>query len=686
MVIIQGGIMLKYYAGLAGWYDPSVYEKNDLVYIEGLNYRRLQRYFMEMYGSHNFYRTFFGGQGYSGVIHRFYVPELIYILNKAADERYDAHTNRMLVEELIEHTWFKCSTMEVKSEVDLNVLDKLKRKPLEHQLEFLRDIYWQKKIQYNLNGYLLAFDQGLGKGYTSIALTECLHKDHAIVIGPLSVINNVWPVEIEDTVNDVTIWQFGDDPDKLSEETAYVLCNYDNISKLTPLVTKVFNGEDTILIVDECHNFKDVNAKRTKELLALKNAMHFSDILLMSGTPIKALGVECIPIFKMLDPLFNRYAEDKLKELNRYVKINNELLHNRFGMIMYRRLKEDVLALPTKHEEDLKIKLPDGKEYTFESIKRKVEAYRDERRSYYKAKYEEFEQQFFDILDYYEKNILDPADVSTYRRYRKGLTLIKSRDISSALQMQPIMDVVQFVNDYENNTIIPQLPSDMRKTFRQIRTVYKYVELKILGEVIGNLLNQLRMEMTSKLIGGEVMNIIESAEKKTILFSSYIDSLEQAETACKKYGFTPMVITGEHSSQVKQLLDTFKSSPKINPLIASIKVLSTGHTITEANTVIFLNVPFRSVDYQQASDRVYRIGQDVDVYIYKLLLDTGDEPNLSTRMHDILTWSKEQFGAIIEGEIEDDTVSKIVSQLCLGGDGIFDIAKRLVDVVPRLFK
>jgi superfamily II DNA or RNA helicase len=192
--------------------------------------------------------------------------------------------------------------------------------------------------------------------------------------------------------------------------------------------------------------------------------------------------------------------------------------------------------------------------------------------------------------------------------------------------------------------------------------------------------------MTSKLIGEEVMDIIDSAEKKTILFSSYIDSLEQAETACKKYGFTPMVITGEHSSQVKQLLDTFKSSPKINPLIASIKVLSTGHTITEANTVIFLNVPFRSVDYQQASDRVYRIGQDVDVYIYKLLLDTGDEPNLSTRMHDILTWSKEQFGAIIEGEIEDDTVSKIVSQLCLGGDGIFDIAKRLVDVVPRLFK
>ena len=175
-------------------------------------------------------------------------------------------------------------------------------------------------------------------------------------------------------------------------------------------------------------------------------------------------------------------------------------------------------------------------------------------------------------------------------------------------------------------------------------------------------------------------------KKKTILFSSYVDSLEQAETACKKAGFTPMVITGENSSQVRQLLDTFRSNPDINPLIASIKVLSTGHTIVEANTVIFLNVPYRSVDYQQASDRVYRIGQDTDVYIYKLLLDTGDEPNLSTRMHDILAWSKDQFGAIIEGEIEDKPTDYLVNKICLGDSDVFDVAKRLANTIANLFK
>ena len=680
--------MLDYIECMESWWAPTVEEKRDLVYISGLSIRRLQNYFRHEYGSHKFCQAFFNKTGvFTDTIYKFYVPELIYILNNAADAHYDSTNNWKIVELLLNNTWFKSSTMDVQSKVDLNVLDRLKRKPLAHQLEFLRDIYWQKKIKYNLNGYLLAFDQGLGKGYTSIALTECLHKNHAIVIGPLTVIKNVWPVEIEDTVKDVSIWRFGDDPDKLSSATSYVLCNYDNIGKLIPLVSKVFAGEDTILIVDECHNFKDIKAKRTKELLELKAVMNFSDILLMSGTPIKALGVECIPIFKILDPLFTQEVEDKLKILNRYVNINNELLHNRFGMIMHRKMKDEVLTLPEKHEADINIKLPDGKEYTFNAIKRKVEAYRQERRDYYRKMYDKYEKDFLDILDYYEKNILEPNDVDTYRSYRNDLEVIRSRNISSSLQLSPtLLELVKSVNAYENNVIIPALPGGMRKTFRQARTVYKYVELKIMGEIIGNLLNQLRMEMTSKLIGKEVMDIIKSAEKKTILFSSYVDSLEQAETACKKAGFTPMVITGENSSQVRQLLDTFRSNPDINPLIASIKVLSTGHTIIEANTVIFLNVPYRSVDYQQASDRVYRIGQDTDVYIYKLLLDTGDEPNLSTRMHDILAWSKDQFGAIIEGEIEDKPTDYLVNKICLGDSDVFDVAKKLANTIANLFK
>ena len=75
--------------------------------------------------------------------------------------------------------------------------------------------------------------------------------------------------------------------------------------------------------------------------------------------------------------------------------------------------------------------------------------------------------------------------------------------------------------------------------------------------------------------------------------------------------------------------------------------MSTGVTLTEADTMIFLNKPWRHVDYAQASDRIHRIGQDVDVTIYSLVLDTGETENLSTRMESISEWSKEQFENIV---------------------------------------
>jgi hypothetical protein len=82
----------------------------------------------------------------------------------------------------------------------------------------------------------------------------------------------------------------------------------------------------------------------------------------------------------------------------------------------------------------------------------------------------------------------------------------------------------------------------------------------------------------------------------------------------------------------------------------SIQTLSTGVTLVEANTVIFLNQPWRYVDRVQAEDRVHRIGQDTPVNIYLYVLDTGGEPNLSTRMEDIISWSREMFEGIVGKE------------------------------------
>ena len=666
--------------------------------ITGIDVRSIQFILKRKYNVPGFQQKFFNLDGRATnwsrlVIHNFFVPELIYILHLVHDqirskiikEHFDE-----AIEVITNNTWYKQITDFNESPADMNAVRSLMTKyPKDYQEEFVTQIYWQKKNQYRLNGYLLAMDVGTGKTATSMFVKEAFHIKHAVVICPLSLVRNVWQVEIEDNYKKpVNAWYIGDNPNDITNDTEYVVTNYEAIDKIYATVTKKFKPSETIFIVDESHNFKDIKAQRTKWLTDLCFAMRGTDILLLSGTPIKALQNECLPIFKLLDSFYDSEVEEQLKVLNRYPKIMNELLHNRLGLMMYRKTQDEVLTLPARHDLELKLSIRNGDKFTAHSIQKLVKDYSDERRDFYMTNYAEYEKQFKDCLHYYESHYVGPHNQAVWMKYLGAVEMIHGAQIKSGLAIsKPMRELIQWVNQFDEQEIIPKLPFDLRKQFRASRTVYKYVELKIMGEVIGDLLNRLRVEMTEQLIGKEVVDIINNAEKKTILFASYTDALKMAEKVCKEAGMKPLVITGENSKDAKELVKKFKETRNLNPLIASIKVMSTGHTINEANTVIFLNVPFRDVDYQQASGRCWRLGQDTEVWVYKLVLDTGDEPNLSTRMQDILTWSKEQFGAIVDGEDISDLdpdVQAISKFLSNPTEQIFEFAKSLKQRITRI--
>ena len=664
---------------------PSVTESGSKVLIGGIDARSLYNFIKRRYSAAGFLYKFFSltPDKHKLTISRFFVPELIYLLQE--NKKFSPHARNVdkIINLLISNTWYKNTQVDVPSSLDMDVISSLKRQPLPYQLEFIKDVYWQKKTQFLLKGYLLGFEPGLGKSATSIFLKEGLHKKHAVVIAPKSVTVNVWPTEIAETVDDCKIWVIGDSVDNITSETNYVVVNYEAIDKIKDAVRRRFDLKSFMIIVDECHNFKDIDSLRTRQLIDLATSTNCQDILLMSGTPIKALGTECIPILELLDTMWSFNLRNMFKKLNRYPSVMNELLHNRLGLLMFRKRKEEVLHLPDKIENDLLIKIPDGKKYTVDEVKKACKEYAAERSAYYKQNYDRYEKAFLDILDYYEANLLPEAEKKEFERYKSDLKFIKGGKISSGLEIGNDMRItIEAVNKYDHDVLIPRLPNHMKKVFKDSRTVYKYVTLKVMGEVIGNLLNKLRQEMTSALIGKEVIDIIKGAAKKTILFSDYTDSLHDAYTKCVNEGLKPMLITGENSNQAKELVATFKQDPSLNPLIASIKCMSTGHTINEANTVIFLNVPYRSTDYEQASDRCYRIGQDTAVYVYRLLLDTKPDSNLSTRMNDILKWSKEQFGQIVDGIPQDAEVNVMIRNIMNSNSSeLLDIAKDLVNTV-----
>jgi len=87
------------------------------------------------------------------------------------------------------------------------------------------------------------------------------------------------------------------------------------------------------------------------------------------------------------------------------------------------------------------------------------------------------------------------------------------------------------------------------------------------------------------------------------------------------------VINGENnkSNIMHKKLDRFKQKDGFNVIILSPLAAGVGLTINEANHVIHLERHWNPAKEDQASDRVYRIGQTKDVYIHHIISKLPDE-------------------------------------------------------------
>lgn len=112
--------------------------------------------------------------------------------------------------------------------------------------------------------------------------------------------------------------------------------------------------------------------------------------------------------------------------------------------------------------------------------------------------------------------------------------------------------------------------------------------------------------------------------------------------------FDVLQITGETPDSIRQeIVDTFQNTDKCNVLVGTIGAMGTGLTLTAATVVIFVDEPWNKALFDQAVDRVHRIGTTSNITIYSLMCkDTIDE-----RIHDIIYKKGAMSDAIIDGKI-----------------------------------
>ena len=118
--------------------------------------------------------------------------------------------------------------------------------------------------------------------------------------------------------------------------------------------------------------------------------------------------------------------------------------------------------------------------------------------------------------------------------------------------------------------------------------------------------------------------------------------------------YQPLKVYGDTNSELPAIVKTYREVVDANPLVATYQSLSSAVPLTNANTVVFLNSPFRYHEQEQAISRCARLGQDTQVYGIRFFLDTDGIPNISTRSEDIFEWSKMQVNQILGTDIPED--------------------------------
>ena len=682
--------------------SPTIKEdttKNQII-VEGINLKLVYRDFEKYIGSKMLYNILDKSSRWEMKFQKFYLPDMYHVVlellnNDKFKRRIVSRSKLQKLKELFETIPLVQNIKLIQNTKDEDIPSVNKSilknifvpgfKLFEHQDKFIDNCLFKSKLM-DLRGYLLDAGPGLGKTINSIALMELLGADKIIVVCPKKAVIDVWEETINRIYSKPQTYNLSIDSVKggkvklanFSLDSKFMVCHFEALDKLVASLRNIPNARYGI-VLDEAHNLNSYKSQRSTLFRELNKIVNPYFCLWMSGTPLKALGSETMTMFETIDKLF---TPEVVKSFNSVFGISGvyaaTVMANRLQLV-----KATIKAQGSGVEQftyQSKVALPDAWKYTLSTIREEMKKYIRERTAFYNEFRDEYIEEYFEGIEEFKANL--GSNFDTKMQIALDEYLAKTKELhngynpTSPVHKQYIIDC----NYFEDKVIIPILSNKTKKIFRKAKSVYKYVELTIIGETLGNVIGRKRTECNKAIVEAmaksftvvneesketyetNLSEVIRDAEAKTLIFTDYVDVLKRCNEILTEEGFHPITIFGETtttiglSNQVKQ----FKENSKINPLITTFKTLSEAVPLTEANTVIFLNLPFRSGTYDQAVKRANRIGQTKDVHLYEVTLDTGGEENISTRNLDILKWSEEQVSILMgdkKGEVEE--VSKL---------------------------
>jgi len=531
--------------------------------------------------------------------------------------------------------------------------DKLARNPFPHQEEGIRWLlaHLDRLEQYETGGALLADDMGLGKTYmTLVSIAEWMSRVEArggklkphLIVAPVSLLAN-WKKEVElafkrSPFKDIVILQAGESLSEFREKGAgkevkqrfdseriedadairhslkvgsifgasrldtpnrLVLTTYQTLRDYQFSMARIDWG---VVALDEAQNIKNPNALVTRAAKGLKSDFR----LIATGTPVEnslkdfwCLMDTCTPGLMGNWQEFRQSYIQPILESDNDPNVKQEVgrqLRERAGTFMLRRTKEGSLErLPTK---TLWIGSEPGPNESYLAT--------------------------LDVM-------MPPPQLSAYNDVINGVRLSGAEDKRGVAlgALQALRSVCIHPALRTNDAIVEQFSLEdsgkMRATF-------------------------------------DVLDEVKARNEKAIIFLVNKRAQQMVAAAVQaQFGLQVDIINGDTKSssrkveQTRQgILDRFQAGDGFDVIIMSPVAAGVGLTVTAANNVIHLERHWNPAKEAQATDRVYRIGQQRPVNVYLPVTKHPELISFDERLNNLLRNKVDLSDAVVTTDAVSD--------------------------------
>lgn len=170
------------------------------------------------------------------------------------------------------------------------------------------------------------------------------------------------------------------------------------------------------------------------------------------------------------------------------------------------------------------------------------------------------------------------------------------------------------------------------KMLSELEAIQKLKALSSHPALINDNYVELEVEQVPKLRETiRIINDIRDKDEKVLIFTEYKNMQAILRKVLRdQFDINPNIINGMTDRRV-EMVQRFNNQPGFDVLILSPKAAGTGLTITSANHVIHNTRWWNPAVENQATDRVYRIGQDKPVFVYyPIVIDDLDKTSNGT--------------------------------------------------------